>query len=253
MRGFIDLHCHWIPGIDDGARTVDEGVAMLERLHAAGFDTVVATPHTRPGMFENDATGLRNAFEAAVPAIRAAARGALPSLTLASEHFFDDVVYARLREGHVLPYPPLPGRPYKRVRPILIELSPRAFPPQLQARFFDFRKAGLSAVLAHPERYQPVWDDDRCLDALIDAGAQLLLDVCALVGKYGSKPQRIAEKLLDEGAYSAACSDAHRPEDVEVTERAIERLAAIGGPDEVDRMLRRGPTTILDGRGAIAS
>ena len=47
MRGFIDLHCHWIPGIDDGARTVDEGVAMLERLHAAGFDTVVATPHLK--------------------------------------------------------------------------------------------------------------------------------------------------------------------------------------------------------------
>ena len=46
MRGFIDLHCHWVHGIDDGARTADEGADILVALHAIGFSTVVATPHT---------------------------------------------------------------------------------------------------------------------------------------------------------------------------------------------------------------
>lgn len=250
MKGFIDLHCHWVPGIDDGARTPEEGAEMLVGLHAVGFSTVFATPHTRPGMFENDAQGLRQAYEATVAAVRASARGPLPEVHLASEHFFDDVVYARIREGKALPYPPLDGRPSKRVRPILVELPPRAFPAQLSARFFDLRRAGCSAVLAHPERYHPVWDDDRCLDALIDAGAALLLDVCAVVGKYGKAPQKSAEKLLDEGAYAAACSDAHRPEDAEVTARAIERLAELVGEAEVERLLRAGPEKLLEGRGA---
>ncbi len=250
MRGFIDLHCHWVHGIDDGARTADEGADILVALHAIGFSTVVATPHTRPGMFENDATGLQAAYASTLEHVRLAARGPLPSVLLASEHFFDDIVFSRIRSGVALPYPPLPGQAAKKVRPILVELPPRAFPPQIQARFFDLRRAGCSAVLAHPERYQPVWEDDRCLDPLIDAGAALLLDVCALVGKYGQRSQRSAEKLLDEGAYSAACSDAHRPEDAEVTARAMQRLTELSGPDEVDRLFRIGPTKILEGRGA---
>ena len=48
MRGFVDLHCHWIAGIDDGAKTPEDGLAMLRGLREAGFDTVVATPHMRP-------------------------------------------------------------------------------------------------------------------------------------------------------------------------------------------------------------
>jgi protein-tyrosine phosphatase len=54
MRGFVDLHSHWIASIDDGARSPEEGLELLRGLYEAGFSTVVATPHMRPGMFEND-------------------------------------------------------------------------------------------------------------------------------------------------------------------------------------------------------
>jgi protein-tyrosine phosphatase len=53
VRGFVDLHCHWIAGIDDGAPSEAEGVAMLKALNSAGFDRVIATPHMRVGMFDN--------------------------------------------------------------------------------------------------------------------------------------------------------------------------------------------------------
>ena len=102
-------------------------------------------------------------------------------------------------------------------RPVLIEFGPTAFPVRVQHRLFDLRRAGLVPILAHPERYEPVWRDDGCLDAILDAGAHLLLDVCSLVGKYGRAPQRAAEKLLEDDAYEAACSDAHRPRDVEMS------------------------------------
>ncbi len=244
MKGFVDLHCHWIAGIDDGARTVDASLAMLRGLKRAGFDTVMATPHMRPGMFDNDRAALVAAYDAMKPHLEG--NGDLPTVHLASEHFFDDIVFSRLVSGEGLPYPDLGTLAKRRARRgVLVELAPQAFPHRLHARFFDLAKVGLRPVLAHPERYQPVWKDDRCLDALLDAGAVLLLDVCALAGKYGRSAQNAAEKLLDDEAYEAACSDAHRPEDAEIVEESIERLEQRVGTDEADRLLRRAPAAIL--------
>ncbi|MDB4945609.1 MAG: Manganese-dependent protein-tyrosine phosphatase [Labilithrix sp.] len=265
MRGFVDLHCHWIAGIDDGPRTVEAGIAMLRGLRQAGFDLVMATPHMRPGMFDNDKAALLASFEAMQAHLRGLAD--LPEVMLASEHFFDDVVFARLVAGEGLPYPsfrvtgagpvsaspssapmssPMSSPPSAALRQgVLVELPTQAFPPKVERRFFDLARAGLRPVLAHPERYQPVWKDDRCLDALLDAGACLLLDVCALVGKYGRASQKAAEKLLETDAYEAACSDSHRPEDAEVTARAIDVLEKRVGTAETVRLLRDGPRGIL--------
>jgi protein-tyrosine phosphatase len=262
VRGFVDLHCHWVAAIDDGARSIEDGLAMLRGLHQAGFDAVVATPHMRPGMFDNDRATIERAFAAMTPALSAA--GALPSVHLGSEHFFDDVVYGRLLRGEAVPYPRLtdaalrPGAGEGRApgagaggavarRAVLIEFGPTAFPVRVQHRLFDLRRAGLVPVIAHPERYEPVWRDDSCLDAVLDAGAHLLLDVCALVGKYGRAPQRAAEKLLEEDAYEAACSDAHKPRDVEGVVQAIERLEELVGGAEATRLLADGPRRILGG------
>lgn len=255
MRGFVDLHCHWIHGIDDGARTVDASLAMLRGLRRAGFDTVIATPHMRPGMFDNDRAALQRAFARSLDECRLDGDPAAPRVGLASEHFFDDVVFARLVAGDGLPYPDLgpgvgasthgeAGRGGGK-RPVLVELPPQVFPQRVHARFFDLGRAGLRPVLAHPERYQPVWKDDTCLDPLIDAGALLLLDVCALVGKYGRASQKAAEKLLDDEAYEAACSDAHRPEDVDVVIAAIAALTRHVGEVETERLLGGAPRALV--------
>ena len=241
MRGFIDLHCHWIADIDDGVRSPEDGIALLRGLHQAGFSTVVATPHMRPGMFNNDRNALEKAFEAMTPVLAQArlldAGRPLPEVHLSSEHFFDDVVFQRLTHGQGLPYP--------GGKTVLIELPTTAFPAFLQARLFDLRRAGLTPVIAHPERSQPVWKDDSCLDPLFDAGALLLLDVCALVGKYGRASQKAAERLLEDDAYEAACSDAHKPEDVAIVVKAIERLQSLAGKEETTRLLADGPRAII--------
>ncbi len=235
-RGFIDLHCHWVAAIDDGARTPDQGIEMLRRLHNAGFSKVVATPHMRPGMFDNDKPALERAYQAMLEVLPTEG---LPEVHLASEHWFDDVVFGRLNTGAGVPYP--------GGKSVLVELNPQQFPIALPARLLDLRRSGLCPVIAHPERYQPTWSDTEAMQPLIDAGACLLLDVCALVGKYGEKPKRTAEKLLEEDAYEAGCSDAHRAEDADVTARAIDRLRALVGDDETDRLMRRGPEAILRG------
>ncbi|HTQ05403.1 MAG TPA: CpsB/CapC family capsule biosynthesis tyrosine phosphatase [Polyangiaceae bacterium] len=238
MHGFVDLHCHWIAGIDDGAPTPDDGIAMLQALHAAGFERVVATPHMRNGMFENDKAALVAAFDRMAPSLAAAS--GLPEVALGCEHYFDDVVYQRLLAGEGLPYP--------GGRAVLLEFYGVDFPPFVVDRLFDLRRRSLLPVIAHPERYRYLWSKPDALERLVDAGVAALLDVAALVGKYGREPQRAAEAMLERGLYHAACSDAHRPADVAEVTRGIERVEKLYGADEVEFLLSEGPKLILEGK-----
>ena len=233
--GFIDLHSHWIAGIDDGAKSTAAGTEMLRGLKSLGFSTVVATPHMRPGMFDNSKEALVAAFERMLPHLDLNC----PEVQLSSEHWLDDVVFKRLTTGLALPYP--------GGRAALIEWTPDALPLRVEARLFDVRSHGIVPVIAHPERYQPVWDDDTCIDGWLDVGACLLLDVCSIVGKYGRYAQKAALKLLEDDAYEAACSDVHRPDDIRDVERALRRLEELVGVRERDRLFIDGPRAILAG------
>ena len=235
MRGFIDLHCHWIAAIDDGAPTRDEGMAMLRALKGAGFDYVMATPHMRPAMFDNKKSDLEAAFRA----MELVAEPGLPEVGLSSEHFFDDIVFQRLMTGEALPYP--------GGKSVLVEFPTDAFPARVADRFFDLRIRKLRPVLAHPERYRPVWKDRTTLDPFLDSGVVLLLDVAALTGKYGRASERAAHELLEDGYYVAACSDAHRERDVEDVARGIARLEKLVGREETSYLMREGPLAILNG------
>lgn len=241
MRGFIDLHCHWVAGIDDGARDVSQSEAMLAALGQAGFDRVIATPHMRPGMFDNTAADLREAYASTVAGV-ARLRGArdLPAVDLSSEHFFDDIVFQRLISNEGLPYP--------GGHAALVEFPTRAFPARVAHRFFDLTRRGLTPVIAHPERYEPVWDEPESLDPLLDGGAVLLLDVAALAGKYGRATRRAAERLVEAGYYHAACSDAHSVKDVADVKEGIARLVDMAGREEAMFLLAEGPAQILEGR-----
>ena len=69
VRGFIDLHCHWVANIDDGVRDHEASLALVRGLQNIGFDTIVATPHMRPGMFDNTADDLRKAYGSTMDAL----------------------------------------------------------------------------------------------------------------------------------------------------------------------------------------
>ncbi|MEO8902193.1 MAG: CpsB/CapC family capsule biosynthesis tyrosine phosphatase [Polyangiaceae bacterium] len=237
MSGFIDLHCHYVPGIDDGAKTVAEGTEMLRGLRELGFSRVLATPHTRPGMFDNTRATIEGAFEQFKASV--AESPGLPIMELSSEHYFDDVVFQRLMSGEALPYP--------GGRAVLLEFYQIDFPLSVQHRLGDIRRRGMLPVIAHPERYQCLWRTPDILERLVDAGAAALLDVASLIGKYGRTTKACAEELLKRGLYHAACSDAHRPSDIDEVARGIERLRKLYGDDEVTFLLREGPDSLLAG------
>jgi protein-tyrosine phosphatase len=236
--GWIDLHCHPLPGIDDGARTAEDGAALLAGLHGLGFETVVATPHVRSGVWDNRIESRAAAHEV-LAAVMAEARRrgeTLPTLLLAGEHMFDDVLHDLLRRGEALTYPGGGAA--------LVEFPYDTIPMRVELQLWRMAKT-VRPVLAHPERYTPVQQSDERLDELVGAGAWLLLDVMSLVGAYGRRAQAAAERILAAGKYTAACTDAHKPGDVAVVAQGIAALRAARGEAEVQRLLRDGPEKIL--------
>jgi protein-tyrosine phosphatase len=238
VRGFIDLHSHWVPGIDDGARSIEEGRELLSRLRKAGFDQVIATPHMRPGLFDNTRAELVEAYQRAEALL--AGTPELPTRGLSSEHYFDSLVIERVMSGEGLPYP--------GGKALLLEFYEMEFPHSVDHQLALLRRRGLLPVIAHPERYRVLWKKPEVLERMVDVGAVALLDTAALVGKYGSAPRQAAEGFLDAGLYHAACSDAHRPEDVDEVLRGIAAIEKSYDADEVDFLFRFGPAEILAGR-----
>lgn len=232
MPPFVDLHCHWLCGLDDGAPSLSEGRAILEGLFKLGFGRVVATPHMRPGMFDNSREQILASFESQRPA------DINLVLEVSAEHYFDDVVFDRLRHGRGLPYPGQGAA--------LLEFYAMELPAQVDGLLSQLKREGLKPVVAHPERYQTIWKDPARLERMIDAGAMTLLDAGALVGKYGKAPQRVARQLLGEGMYHAACSDAHRAADLTSLELAMTWIRREYGASELEALFVTGPAKILE-------
>lgn len=234
--GYIDLHSHYLPDVDDGVETTEQGQALCQGLAAIGFSKVVATPHIRTAMFENRAPALRAAFERFCEDSRGL--DGMPELGLGCEHFCDDVVFALFASGEALPYP--------GGHAALVEF-PDTIPMGVADQFFRIHVGGIRPVLAHPERYRPLFKRSEPIERIADMGIAMQLDVMSLVGKYGRAPRKAAERMLEEQLYFIASSDCHTPRDLDKVERAIERLAELVGEDGRDTLMRDNPAALLDG------
>ena len=235
MTGYVDLHCHYLPAVDDGARTPEEAWQMCDELERLGFETAIATPHVRTVLFENSAERLRETYRRFVAE---ADRTSSPLKTgLAAEYYCDDVFWVLFEKGEVLCYPGGSA--------LLLELPQEMVPVNLQDRFFRMVVKGVRPLLAHPERHRFVFRTSEAIDGILRAGALAVLDLMSISGRHGEGPSRAAERMLDEGIYYAACTDAHRPEDAQWIERGITRLHELVGEEEAQLLLAHNPREII--------
>jgi protein-tyrosine phosphatase len=201
----------------------------------------------RPGMFDNQTSELRAAY--------ANARAMLgeppdfPHTSLGSEHFFDTQVVAEVVAGRGLPYLAQHDTTgdLRRKGALLIEFTDLAPLRLIEEQLFHLQRAGFIPVIAHPERYRAVWSEPDIVSRLVDLGSVALLDVAALVGKYGERPQAAALELMELGAYDAACTDSHRPADVDAAQQGMLRMEEMYGPEEVSLLFGENPRHLLAG------
>jgi protein-tyrosine phosphatase len=237
VSGYIDLHLHYVPSVDDGVRSIEDGLRLCAALKAIGYAKLVTTPHIRSGMFDNRREGLQHAFEAFQKV--ALATPDLPELALSAEHHCDSVLLDLLREDALLPYP--------GGRAILVEFGYDSLPVAVEQVLFKLALKRLRPIIAHPERCAPLFRKTDPIDRLLDQEVGLQLDLMALTGKYGRSPRAAAERMLEEGVYTVAASDAHSPDDVPEVAKGMERLYKLVGDDEALILLSDNPRRLLEG------
>lgn len=230
----VDLHCHVLHGLDDGAKTIEESLLMARRLFDVGFRTVVATPHA----------GYASADEARARQEELARRleeAAIPlSLELGAENYFSPEFLADELAGR--------GRHLGMSACTLVEIPFEGPVPALPEHVFRLRQRGIAPLFAHPERCIGFDDLDKSL-RLAEQGARFQLDLGSLIGVYGSKARKSALRNLEAGLYSVAATDLHRMETTlfRGLEKALKALEAAAGADACDRLLARNPARLLEG------
>jgi protein-tyrosine phosphatase len=231
--GFVDLHSHVLHGLDDGSPDLATSLAMIQGLAAIGFSDVCATPHQKAGQFLPDLDLIATTYDA----VSSAAAGKV-RMHLAAENMWDDVFFERTQRGTI------PS--YDAGDAFLFELRPTELPVGLTDHLFRLRMAGKLPVMAHPERYQPLWEDDALVDKLRREVA-FVVDLGAVAGYHGRKEAKVARRYIEDGIAHAAASDAHTREDVARAAEAIAWIRKRCGDAAVTRLLDDGPRSILSG------
>jgi protein-tyrosine phosphatase len=217
----VDIHCHCLPGLDDGPATLEEAVALCRALVADGITTVIATPH-QLGRYDRQNRG--DIVRSAVQSLRAAlTEAAVPLNVLAGADVrLDERIVPLLASGEVLT---LDGGPY-----LLLELPHETYiEPAPLIRLLASR--GVRSIVTHPERHEAVRRRPELVGPWLRAGALLQLTAGSLVGSFGAKAEAAAWQWLAAGSASFVATDAHdvqrRPPCMTQAIEAIERRLGV--------------------------
>lgn len=199
--GLIDLHCHLLPGLDDGSKNRESTRAMAKAMALEGVTGVVCTPHCTAGdpRLGERIANIRMALEEWKETL------ALEQLPLwlypGMELLCTPDLPGTLACGDVLP---LAGSRY-----LLIEFSFDSLHEQMEWAIRQVRQAGFVPVLAHPERYTAVWRDPERVADWFFQGTVIQLDQDSVLGRFGQHCARTSDWILRHGLAHVVASDAH--------------------------------------------
>lgn len=233
----IDLHCHLLPGMDDGPDNLATSVEMARIACADGINIAACTPHILAGLYDNSASEIRAAAWRLADALRNAGLP-LHLVVGADVHLAPDLI-ARLRDGRV---PTINASRY-----LLLEPPHHHLPPRLETSVFALIIAGYFPILTHPERLSWVESHYDIVRRLTKVGVWMQITAGSLCGRFGKRPRYWAERMLDEGLVHLIASDAHdcseRPPLLsEARRNAARRL----GEEEAKHLVVTRPRAVLD-------
>ena len=203
-----DMHCHILPGVDDGARNITESCQMLYAARQAGVTEIVCTPHCRDPYFDYE--GMWQAFKL----FRLHARGFPVRMGF-------EVNHTKLMELGIEWADRLH---FDGTNEFLLELSTRAAREDFQAyerTIFELQGRGFEVIIAHPERYRAIQKDPGIAQDLVRMGCKLQASADFIAGGRLGKEKRPAKRLFAQGLYTYIASDAHRVQHYDYLARAV--------------------------------
>ena len=206
LNGFVDIHNHLLPGIDDGAKTVEDSIAMIREFASFGVTKFIATPHIMADYYPNTAETIGQALTLLKSELL---RQGLDTIAIeaAAEHMIDSQFESLLEDKGIMPL---------RSRHLLIEMS------YLQASLnFDdaierIASAGFFPILAHPERYRYLHGKTGVLKEYKKKNVLFQLNLLSLGEYYGKDIQKVALNLLDKNVFDFVGSDIHTIQQLKV-------------------------------------
>lgn len=194
----VDIHSHLMPGIDDGARTFEQTLGLVQALQGFGVSQFVTTPHIMNQVWNNTREGILSLKNQTI--FELDKKGISVPFCAASEYFMDDQFVKLFKREKLLTL---------KDNYILVEMSYINAPIQLYDILFDLQVAGYIPVLAHPERYTFYHNNFNEYAKLKKVGCLFQLNLLSVVGYYGASVTKIAEQLLQKGMYDFVGSDVH--------------------------------------------
>lgn len=206
----VDIHSHLLPGIDDGARSIEDTLQLVQSLKSFGFTEFITTPHTFSNFWNNTKESIQMK-EAETQKILLENNISNP-FRAASEYMMDDAFVSLFQNGQLLPL---------KDNLVLVEMSYINAPIQLYDILFDLQVAGYKPLLAHPERYLFYHNNFSEYLKLKNAGCQFQLNLLSVVGYYGKEVADTAQKLLTKGLIDFVGSDVHHEKHIQAFDRNI--------------------------------
>jgi len=210
-RLVVDLHSHIIPGIDDGAETLEQSIELIKELKNIGYKKLIMTPHIMVDVYRNSEDDVAKRLENLKYEV--AKRGIDIELEASAEYYLDEGFLEHLDVP-----PTLIGGKY-----LLFETSYMAKPINLEDLIFEITSRGYIPILAHPERYRYIQDLKREYQKIKDLGVLFQLDINSIGGFYGKDAKKKALYLIELGIIDFVGSDTHNMIHIKNLNRTLEK------------------------------
>ena len=232
----IDLHCHILPGIDDGPSDLSVSIDMARIAASDGIAVIACTPHIAPGQYDNAGPAIRLAVDELATAL---ADAGLPLRIVpgADVHLAPDLIEG-LCSGRV--------QRLAESRYFLLEPPHHVLPPRLEDMVFQLLAAGYMPIVTHPERLSWIASHYDVMQRLAASGVWMQMTAGSLTGRFGRRVRYWGERMLSEGMIQILATDAHdcvnRPPRLsEARELVAQRL----GEETAERLVCTHPMAVL--------
>ena len=204
--GFVDIHSHLLPGIDDGAKDLNKSIELIKKMSSYGIKNFITTPHVLGDVYPNSTETINEKL--ALVKDELISKGMTDiNIEAAAEYMMDEQFSLRLEKNDILTL---------KDNYILVEMSYFNAPFNLYEILFEIQLKGYKPILAHPERYNFFHSDFENYYKLKKAGCLFQLNLLSLTPQYGKNVQKISAKLLQENMYDFVGTDTHHNNHLEL-------------------------------------
>ena len=235
----IDLHCHLLPGIDDGPQTLEESIELCRIAVADGVTHAIVTPHIHPGRWENTRQSIEQDCENLQSELL---KNNIPlQLGFAAEVRLTDQIMQQVDNNEIPFYGEVDG-----YNIMLLEFPHGHIIPGSDKLVAWLMKHNIRPLIAHPERNKQVMKDIELLQPFIEAGCWLQLTAGSVTGSFGEQAQKIAHQLLQDDAVAVLASDGHNARARQPgLKQAFNAIAGQYGAERARRLTLHTPAVIV--------